>query len=59
MRIVAYAFGAAGFVALMCAVAGRIIGDPHMFMESTIKGWIMLSGSLTLLGIWAALMEKK
>jgi len=59
MKKAAYVFGAAGVLALVCAVLGRLIGDPHMFWGSAILSWVILSGSLTLLGILAALLTEK
>ena len=59
MKMVAMAFGAAGFLALVFALLGRLIGDPHYFYDAAIHSWIGLSGSLTLLGILAALLNNK
>ncbi|HIJ74445.1 MAG TPA: hypothetical protein HPP83_10120 [Candidatus Hydrogenedentes bacterium] len=59
MKKAAYVFGAAGFLALVCALVGRLVGDPHIFMGSAILSWIILSGSLTLLGVLAALLAEK
>ena len=59
MKMAAYAFGAAGILALLCAFVGRVVGDPHLLMGSAIKSWILLSCNLTLLGILAALLDSK
>ncbi|GMV99230.1 MAG: hypothetical protein AMXMBFR84_03690 [Candidatus Hydrogenedentota bacterium] len=59
MKIVAYAFGAAGVAALAGAVVGKFQGHPEFFLGAQLISWITLSGSLTLLGILAALLDKK
>lgn len=56
MRGIAFLFGAAALAALAAATFGRFYGDPHAFYGSAIRSWIQLSGSLSLLGILAALL---
>ena len=58
MKKIPLAFGAVSVLLLLGVVAGRLIGNPHVFMGARLTNLVLLSSNIALLGILASLSLK-